>query len=221
MFSSWFNTTNKILFQSLSAYFACDNSNKKFLTINDIKLLSNDYKSYYIKKWIINNDIESISKFITENVDEKIDDITDNYRKTLLMIACECDIQNPTIIKRLIDAKSDVNAKTIDGHTALMYACDNVNPNVEVIKILLDNGANVNMRNTFNTSALTIALSYNIKDKNLEVVKILLNAGSEYDHVGHSSMLKLMKILFPLKDEENKKIILELRNEISELKKRN
>lgn len=224
MFSSWFNRITLSTYLEWNDFNICNNSNKKFLTINDIKLLSNDYKSYYIKKWIINNDIESISKFITENADAKIDDITDNYGKTSLMIACEYNIQkfegsvqNPTIIKTLIDAGSDVNAIDNDGSTALIYACAHKDPNVKVIQILLDNGANINMRNTADNSALSFC--YFNTDKHLEIAKILLNAGSEYDNIHHSYMPKLMQILFPLKDEENKKIILELRNEISELKK--
>ncbi len=48
--------------------------------------------------------------------------------------------QNPEVIKVLLEAGADVNARTAADKTPLMFAAEN-NQNPEVIKVLLDAGA--------------------------------------------------------------------------------
>ena len=58
---------------------------------------------------------------------------------TPLMFAAEGN-QNPEVIRVLLDAGADVNARVEDGMTPLMFAAEG-NQNPEVIMTLLDNGA--------------------------------------------------------------------------------
>ena len=105
--------------------------------------------------------------------------------KTLLMLY----IEKPNFVKLLIDEGVDVNIALTSGDTALHYAVET--KNIEVINYLINNGANVNARNGMilgfgvpQAIPLNHFLYNDENDKNvLEVIKILVDAGSELNNI--------------------------------------
>jgi ankyrin repeat protein len=75
---------------------------------------------------------------------------------------------NPEVIRVLIRAKADLNARNAKGVTALMIAVD-VNKNHEVLKALINAGADVNVKDNTGKTALDYV-------KTDEVKQLLLNA---------------------------------------------
>ena len=74
-------------------------------------------------------------------------------------------------VKKCVEGKVDVDAKTDYGATALFYACDRGNK--DIVAYLLEQGANVNARDTFyNATPLTWAISKGHDD----IVMLLVNS---------------------------------------------
>jgi len=77
-------------------------------------------------------------------------------------------------VTALLDKGADVNAKFRYGTTALFKAAERGNP--EVTKVLLDRGAEVNIKDTFYGAT---PISWALQNDHLEVVRLLLQKGSE------------------------------------------
>ncbi|ACB50810.1 hypothetical protein cce_1460 [Crocosphaera subtropica ATCC 51142] len=77
------------------------------------------------------------------------------------------------VIKTLLKAGANVNAKTIEGWNALEAAA-NAN-NVEIVKILLSAGANVNTRDEWGDTVLSRAM----RTGNTEIIQLLIKAGAK------------------------------------------
>lgn len=77
------------------------------------------------------------------------------------------------VIKTLLKAGANVNAKTIEGWNALEAAA-NAN-NVKIVKILLSAGANVNTRDEWGDTALSRAM----RTGNPEITQLLIKAGAK------------------------------------------
>ena len=77
-----------------------------------------------------------------------------------------------SLVKALLAAKADVNAKDYDGETALIAAA--AQGHADVVKLLLDAGANKEAKDYWGNTALKEAKYYNHAD----VVKLLLDAGA-------------------------------------------
>ena len=80
---------------------------------------------------------------------------------------------NPEVLRVLIQAGANVNAKDNYGSTPLMYAA--LNDNSEVFKALIQAGANVNAKNDDGWTPLMLAAG----DNSAEVVSVLIKGGAD------------------------------------------
>lgn len=102
--------------------------------------------------------------------DANLATVSDRTRSTALMYAAlYADVP---MMRLLIDAGADVNAKNNSGITALMWSVDDI----EKVRRLLRAGAVVDARTNLRRTALLIATTYS---GNLEVVKLLLDHGAD------------------------------------------
>ena len=83
---------------------------------------------------------------------------------------------NPEVIKVLLGAGADVNAKTSSGHTPLHSAAGSSEDNWEVIQTLLDAGADVN---AWTDRGITPLHSASGSDGHPAKIKVLLDAGAD------------------------------------------
>jgi ankyrin repeat protein len=100
-------------------------------------------------------------------------------------------VNQPDIVKLLIDAKVDVNEHYADGKTALMYAIEE--EHMEIVRLLLTAGADVNAGDSNGTTAIIYAVG---DHNNTELVKMLLDANAditEKDRHGNNAVLQAAK----------------------------
>jgi len=90
------------------------------------------------------------------------------------------------VVKVLIDAGADINAKNNAGWTALMFAAKRNNK--EVVKVLVAAGADINDQNNNGWTALMFAA----RNNNKEVVEVLVNAGADINAKNNAGWTALM-----------------------------
>lgn len=79
------------------------------------------------------------------------------------------------MVRLLLQAGADPNARDFHQNTPLMLACIASPPNTEVIRLLILAGAEVNAKNSMGDSALAMAVS----EDNMELVKLLIRLGAK------------------------------------------
>jgi ankyrin repeat protein len=125
------------------------------------------------------------------------------YSKTDTPLWEAIRVDQPDIVKLLIDARVDVNEHYDDGKTALMYAIEE--EHMEIVRLLLAAGANVNTGDSHGATALIYAVS----DKdNTEMVEMLLDAKADItkkDRHGNNAALQAAQ--YGEFGRRNKKII--------------
>ena len=132
----------------------------------------------------LKNDFEMVKYLLSigANVNQAIEPPTQRRSKK---DDCECppiDVgatpliyaRDQKIVRLLLDAGADVNARTSDGDTALIRSSSK---NREVIGDLLNAGANVNLQNTIGETALNSAVFNGRSD----ILHMLLGAGATVD----------------------------------------
>jgi ankyrin repeat protein len=108
----------------------------------------------------------------------------DSAKNQDLMKACEKG--NLEDVKRLLNERTDINAKDDEGQTALMGASGK--GHAEVVEVLLAKGADINAKDKNGGTALMWASL----EGQAEVVKVLLEGGADInakDNAGHTSLM--------------------------------
>ncbi len=135
---------------------------------------------------------------VIKNPDER-----DLSGRTQLMKAAKSG--NEWQLKRLLEAKADVNIKDNDGWTALMYAV-RYNEGLECVELLLDSDADIKAVNNYGLTAIALAANYNNNPKILtkllstykpsdkEVLRALVLLLSENNN-SEDSLLSKLEIL--------------------------
>jgi len=125
---------------------------------NDILRDSIILQNVPVVKYILNNDLYNITEFHEKNR------IIENISQEPLILAIT--VNNPTLVKLLIDAKFDVNLKINDRMNPLSFAC--IVDNIEIVKMLLKAGAKINKYYYF------VELPIAARNGNFKLVKLLL-----------------------------------------------
>ena len=88
-------------------------------------------------------------------------------------VADAVEQRNSALVRKLLDARTDVNAPQVDGMTALHWAV--YNDDAETARLLVRAGANVNAANRYGVPPLSLAAT----NGNAAMVKLLLEAGAD------------------------------------------
>jgi len=88
-------------------------------------------------------------------------------------VADAVEQRNSALVRKLLDARADVNATQVDGMTALHWAV--YNDDAETARLLVRAGANVNAANRYGVPPLSLAST----NGNADMVKLLLEAGAD------------------------------------------
>ena len=109
-----------------------------------------------------------------------------------LLKAAEED--NYDLVKQLIKAGADINARDAHGKTALMYgACKS---NHGIVSMLLEAGADVNAVGDDGTTALTLLDFMELDNMKLLIALMLIEAGADVnipDHKGRTPLVRIME----------------------------
>jgi len=152
---------NKNKYGNTSLILASKNDNKEI-----VDLLKN-YGAKLIKE-NIGNILKPKSK---EDINNYINQLTQKEKDKKLFTAC---VKNqPNIVKLLIEAGANVNAKNDDNFTSLMFT--SYNGYEEIVKLLIDTGANVSAQDKRKYTALIYATQAN----KIKIVKLLIEAGAD------------------------------------------
>jgi len=94
--------------------------------------------------------------------------MSNNFKNTPLMLACNNNKITENCIKLLLDKNADINVQNLAGDTALILASIRMRP--KFVKLLLQHGANPNIQNNKGETALMYAVSEGYGD----IVQLLI-----------------------------------------------
>ena len=118
---------------------------------------------------ICDNDIDAVEALIADGAKVNVKD----YDGTPLHTAAWCGCTE--IVKMLIDAGADVNAKNSYGNTPLDLAVRY--GHADVVNLLIDAGADVNAKDLDAWTPLHVASLYG----NIKIIKVLIDFGADVD----------------------------------------
>lgn len=126
---------------------------------------------------VIEGDIEGVTRLVREGVNV---DARDSGGCTAIIYAICMD--NPDLLKILINAKGDVNIKANSGKTALMCAASSTNE--EVVDMLLNANADINAKSKMEETALWFALEFS----NENIIRKLIMSGADVNAVNREGI---------------------------------
>jgi len=122
-------------------------------------------------------DLITVRQYIAAGIDVN-QLIESGWQGAFLPLATAANMSQYTIVKTLLDAGADVNAR-IYGGTTLLYALGNT----DIVRLLLQHGADTNARDSFDNTLLHVAIdqSYDEAESEymIESIKILLEYGAD------------------------------------------
>ena len=131
--------------------------------MNKIKTFEN-FNSQDIFKFIVNNNIKSVKKYIDYGYDLNIEG---EYGNTPLIFATSNN--KIEIVKLLLNSGANIDKQNNDDDTALILAA--FYNKIEFVKLLLDDGADIDKQNNDGDTALILAALRN----NKKIIEILLD----------------------------------------------
>jgi ankyrin repeat protein len=93
--------------------------------------------------------------------------------------------------RELIEQGADVNVKDSTQQSAYLYTTSEVGPDPALLELMLENGAQVNAKDSYNGTGLIRAAHRGYP----EIVKRLIEAGVELDHVNRLGWTALMEAI--------------------------
>lgn len=171
----------------------------KNFDIDNIKLLIGD--GHDINQKIIfddgnNREVNTIIGLLIENnitnnsINELLDlgvnpNVRDSDGRNLLHVVCYHNIYNPNIIKKIIDGIEDINDIDMELNTPLLYL--STSNDVETLKLLLNiPDIDVNIKNIYGETPLINHISVNYDESDINVIKLLLENGTDIKHKDNS-----------------------------------
>ena len=125
-----------------------------------------------------------------ENANTGNNNTEDSYRETSILKSIDL---SPDSVKSIIASGADVNERDEYGRNVLHKISSNTDP--EVVKMLIDAGVNVNAKTSSNMTPL-LSLCYSVKEPNLKILELLINAGADMNatwSVSHSALTYLIQ----------------------------
>jgi ankyrin repeat protein len=138
--------------------------------------------------------IEAARSGEVETVEELLDqgagvDARDSNDATALVAAAYGN--HVEVARRLVDAGADVNAQDVTGQSAYLIATSEVGADVSLLELTLAAGADVEAKDSYNGTGLIRAAHRGY----VEIVRRLLGAGTEIDHVNRLGWTALLEAI--------------------------
>ncbi len=138
--------------------------------------------------------IEAARSGELDAVDELLDQgasvtARDSSDATALVAAAYGD--HVEVAQRLIDAGADVNAKDVTQQSAYLIATSEVGEDVSLLELALASGADINAKDSYNGTGLIRAAHRGY----VEIIRSLLAAGIEIDHVNRLGWTALLEAI--------------------------
>ncbi|XP_062609750.1 ankyrin repeat and SOCS box protein 8-like isoform X1 [Saccostrea cucullata] len=143
---------------------------KKSRVQKSVAMQLNEYTPLHIA--CLHSNIEVIRLLLNHDADVNVKDSTNRTPLHYATLANRSDVVN-----LCIENGADVNHQTSSGKTALMYAVQE--KNLAIVQAIVDAGADVSLKDVKGGTALEICLLSGGRTANTDIVKALLQAGSD------------------------------------------
>lgn len=162
----------------------------KILAENDVYINGVKHGSENPLIYAINQGLPDVAEiFCGKTEDLNFKDVKDHTAMTSAIL-----MRDAKTVRKLIEAKADVNCKGRDGKSPIMFAIERYDYNfpasLEIFKMLLDNGADVNAQDKNGVSVLDYAVAK--KSANMDVIRPVVEKGAS-DNTIDKTLVKIEK----------------------------